>query len=95
MKYEDNQADQYTTESPGLEASISPEAFMQILKSWGPFQWDIMTSATNVIGILKIVELFFQNYDPSPIGDCSGPNKSERDFLFPSYSSYRNDLEIS
>ena len=48
VKSEDNKADQYTRESPGLEASISYEALLNIWKKWGPFQWDIMASAANV-----------------------------------------------
>ena len=48
VKSEENTADQYTRESPGLEASISHKAFMTIWNKWGPFNWDIMASATNV-----------------------------------------------
>ena len=35
VKSEENTADQYTRESPGLEASISHEAFMNIWNEWG------------------------------------------------------------
>ena len=48
VKSEDNVADQFTRESPGLEASISHKAFMVIWNKWGPFQWDIMASSANV-----------------------------------------------
>jgi len=48
VRSEENRADKFTRESPGLEASISHEAFMTIWNRWGPFQWDIMASATNV-----------------------------------------------
>ena len=48
VKSEDNRADKYTRESPGLEASLSHEAFMLIWNKWGPFQWDIMASSANV-----------------------------------------------
>ena len=48
VKSEDNKADKYTRESPGLEASLSHEAFMLIWNKWGPFQWDIMASSANV-----------------------------------------------
>ena len=37
VKSEDNKADQYTRESPGLEASISHEAFLTIWKNGGLF----------------------------------------------------------
>ena len=48
VKSEDNRADKFTRESPGLEASISHEAFMTIWDKRGPFQWDIMACDANV-----------------------------------------------
>ena len=48
VKSEDNKADKFTRESPGLEASISHEAFMKIWDKWGPFYWDLMATSTNV-----------------------------------------------
>ena len=66
VRSEENRADKFTRESPGLEASISHEAFMTIWNRWGPFQWDIMASATNVNRDPKGIKLryFSRYYDP-------------------------------
>ena len=66
VKSEDNVADKFTRESPGLEASISHEAFMVIWNKWGPFQWDIMATSANVNRDPKGQKLlFFSRYfDP-------------------------------
>ena len=70
VKSEDNRADRYTRESPGLESSISHENFMRIWDKWGPFQWDIMASATNVNKDPKGLKLryFSRYYDPASKG---------------------------
>jgi hypothetical protein len=58
--------DKSTRVTPGLEASISHEAFMVIWNKWGPFQWDIMASSANVNKNPKGEKLhFFSRYfDP-------------------------------
>ena len=48
VRSEDNKADIYTRQSPGLEASLSKQAFLQIWNKWGPFEWDLMASSSNV-----------------------------------------------
>ena len=48
VRSELNVADKYTRQSPGLEASISEEAFQKISTKLGPFQWDLMASSANV-----------------------------------------------
>ena len=70
VKSEDNRADRYTRESPGLESSISHESFMRIWDKWGPFQWDIMASATNVNKDPKGLKLryFSRYYNPTSKG---------------------------
>ena len=70
VKSEDNVADKFTRESPGLEASISHEAFMVIWNKWGPFQWDIMATSANVNRDPKGQKLlFFSRYfDPHSKG---------------------------
>ena len=41
-------SDQYTRQSPGLEATLSQHIFNQIWAKWGPFNWDLMASAATV-----------------------------------------------
>ena len=66
VKSEDNKADKFTRESPGLEASISHEAFMKIWDKWGPFYWDLMASSTNVNRDPhgKKLQFFSRYFDP-------------------------------
>ena len=47
-KSEDNESDKYTRHSPGLEASLSQQAFLEIWNKWGPFHWDLMAFTLNV-----------------------------------------------
>jgi len=70
VRSEDNKADKFTRESPGLEASISHESFMHIWEKWGPFQWDLMASAANVNKDPRGLKLnyFSRYYDPSSSG---------------------------
>ena len=88
VKSEENIADQYTRESPGLEASISHEAFMTIWEKWGPFSWDIMASATNVNRDPKGIKLnyFSRYYDPLSKGTnvfAQDLTKLQEIFCFP------------
>ena len=48
VKSEDNVADKFTRQSPGLEATISQQVFSSIWEKWGPFKWDLMASAATV-----------------------------------------------
>ena len=48
VKSEDNVADKFTRQSPGLEATISQQVFNSIWERWGPFKWDLMASAATV-----------------------------------------------
>ena len=48
VKSEDNVADKFTRQSPGLEATISQHVFNSIWERWGPFKWDLMASAATV-----------------------------------------------
>ena len=48
MRSEENVADKFSREAPGLEVSISHFVFMKIWNKWGPFQWDLMASSANV-----------------------------------------------
>ena len=49
VKSEENVSDKFTRQSPGLEATLSRQCFMAIWKKWGPFEWDLMSSSTNVM----------------------------------------------
>ena len=60
----DNIADEFTRQSPGLEASLSAIYFRRTWDALGPFQWDLMaTSATvnrNTKGLpLKFISRYF------------------------------------
>ena len=63
VKSEDNVADEFTREAPGLEVSISHFVFKKIWTKWGPFQWDNMASSANVNTDLQGRKLsFFSRY---------------------------------
>ena len=63
VKSENNVADRFTRDSPGLEATLSTHAFQQLWERWGPFQWDLMASESNVQRDLKGNKLnFFSRY---------------------------------
>ena len=66
VKSEFNVADPFTRESPGLEAVLSTHVFQQIWEKWGPFQWDLMASKSNVQKDLKgnNLSFFSRYYDP-------------------------------
>ena len=48
VKSENNVADIYTRQSPGLEASLNACYFLRIWEALGPFEWDLMASFANV-----------------------------------------------
>jgi len=48
VRSQENVSDQYTRQSPGLEATLSQHIFNQIWAKWGPFNWDLMASAATV-----------------------------------------------
>ena len=48
VKSELNISDKFTRESPGLETSITEQAFQKIWDYFGPFQWDLMATFANV-----------------------------------------------
>jgi len=63
VKSELNISDQFTRESPGLETSITEQAFRRIWDYFGPFQWDIMATKANVNKNLEGRPLsFFSRY---------------------------------
>ena len=48
VRSENNKADKYMRQSPGLEASLSKQTFLQIWNKRGPFEWNLMASSSNV-----------------------------------------------
>ena len=58
-----NVSDKYTSESPGLETSLTAHAFKKIWYYFGPFQWDLMATSANVNkDLLGNPLLFFSRY---------------------------------
>jgi hypothetical protein len=49
VRSELNVSDEFTRQSPGLEASLSHSSFLKLWNKWGPFEWDIMASSANVM----------------------------------------------
>ena len=45
VRSEENVSDEYTRQSPGLEASLNQHLFNLLWDKWGPFDWDLMASA--------------------------------------------------
>ena len=45
---EENKADIYTRQSPGLEATLNRTQFPYLWNRSGPFYWDLTASAANV-----------------------------------------------
>ena len=45
VRSEENVSDEYTRQSPGLEASLNQHIFNLLWDKWGPFDWDLMASA--------------------------------------------------
>ena len=43
-----NVSDKFTRETPGLETSLTDQAFRRIWDYLGPFQWDLMATSANV-----------------------------------------------
>ena len=63
VRSELNISDKFTRESPGLEASLTDQAFREIWDYFGPFQWDLMATFVNVNKDLKGEPLlFFSRY---------------------------------
>ena len=48
VKSENNRADIFTRQSPGLETSLSNADFQRIWDKMGPFDWDLMATSANV-----------------------------------------------
>ena len=48
VKSENNRADTFTRQSPGLETSLSNVYFQRIWNEMGPFDWDLMATSANV-----------------------------------------------
>ena len=48
FKSEDNRADTFTRQSPGLETSLTDTHFQRIWAKMGPFDWDLMATSANV-----------------------------------------------
>ena len=48
VRSEENVSDEYTRQSPGLEASLNQHIFNLLWDKWGPFDWDLMASAATV-----------------------------------------------
>ena len=63
VKSEDNVADEFTREAPGLEVSISHFVFKKIWTKWGPFSWNLMASSSNVKKDSKDNKLCFFSRD--------------------------------
>ena len=59
MRSELNISDKFTRESPGLEASLTDQAFREIWDYFGPFQWDLMATFANENKDLKGEPLLF------------------------------------
>ena len=63
VESENNVADKYTRQSPGIEASLTPAFFQKVWDNLGPFKWDLMASQTNVNKDLNGKPLlFFSRY---------------------------------
>ena len=45
---EQNKADAYTRQNPGLETSLNKSHSLLLWNKWGPFEWDLMASTGNV-----------------------------------------------
>ena len=48
VRSENNVADPFTRQSPGLETSLSDPYFRRVWERWGPFDWDLMATRANV-----------------------------------------------
>ena len=48
VKSENNKADPFTRQSPGLEPSLNDVYFQRIWAKLGPFDWDLMATSANV-----------------------------------------------
>jgi len=48
VKSQDNKADPFTRQSPGIEASLTDLYFQRIWTKMGPFDWDLMATSANV-----------------------------------------------
>ena len=60
---EDNKADSFTRQSPGLETSITNVYFQRIWAEMGPFDWDLMATTANFNKTPEGISLpFFSRY---------------------------------
>ena len=59
VESKNNASDEFTRQSPGIEASLTPPFFQQIWDNLGPFQWDLMASQSNVNRNANGKPLFF------------------------------------
>ena len=63
VRSENNRADPFTRQSPGLETSLSDTYFQRIWTKMGPFDWDLMATSANVNKTPKGTPLpFFSRY---------------------------------
>ena len=90
VESENNIADQFTRESPGLEATLSQHHFKQVWNKWGPFTWDLMANSSNVKRDLQGRKLlFFSRYYDLEAKGCNVFNQEltflERIYCFPPF----------
>ena len=63
VESKNNASDEFTRQSPGIEASLTSAFFLKIWDNLGPFKWDLMASQTNVNRNIKGTPLlFFSRY---------------------------------
>ena len=48
VRSEENKADPFTRQSPGIETSLADSYFQRIWVDMGPFDWDLMATSANV-----------------------------------------------
>ena len=91
VESENNIADQFTRESPGLEATLSQHHFKQVWNKWGPFTWDLMANSSNVKRDLQGRKLlFFSRYYDL---EAKGCNVFNQELTFPIIGMLLKHLE--
>ena len=70
VRSELNVSDKFTRESPGLETSLTEQAFARVWNYLGPFQWDLMATTANVNKDLtgRALNFFSRYYDENSKG---------------------------
>ena len=70
VRSELNVSDEFTRQSPGLEASLSHHTFLKLWNKWGPFEWDLMASSANVMRdpVGRKLKFFSRYFDQSSKG---------------------------